>query len=132
MKIRHADGTTEDVDDKRGQQLVNLDQAVPVGDVPTVEEPSKLVAEQELRWERAERDDATPQEKKQAALEQEEQKRTDHASRRHETVVPTLAVADEAHKKAAKKDLEAADEALGAKPDAKPAAKSEPVKAPSK
>lgn len=132
MKIRHADGTVEEVDDKRGQQLVNLDQAVPVGDVPTVEEPSKLVAEQELRWERAKRDDATPQEKKQAALEQEEQERTDHASRRHETVVPTLAVADEAHKKAAAKNLEAADEALGGEPDAKPAAKSEPVKAPAK
>jgi hypothetical protein len=122
MKIRYPDGTTEDVSDERGQELVNLEQAVPVGDVPVVEAPSKLVAEQEARWEQAKSDTATPQEKKQAELEQAHLKATDYASRRVESTVPTLAVADEAHAKQIKKDLAAAEESLGAEP-AKPAAK---------
>ncbi len=113
MKIRNADGTTEDVSDERGQELVNLGQAAPIGDVPTVEESSKLVAEQELRWEQAEGELATPQDKKQAEAEKAELEATDNASRRVESTVPTLAVPDEGHKKKIRKDLKAAEESLG-------------------
>lgn len=119
MKIRNAAGEVEDVDDKRGQELVNLGQAAAVGDVPTIEEPSKLVSEQELRWEQAESEYATPQEKKQAAVEKAHLEASDNQPRRHETVVPTLAVPDETHTKEARKQVAAAEEELGLKSSAK-------------
>lgn len=113
MKIRNAAGDVEEVSDERGQELVNLGAAAAVGDVPTIEKPSKLVAEQELRWEQAESDYATPQEKKQAAVEKAHLEASDDQPRRHETVVPTLAVPDETHAKEARKEVSAAEESLG-------------------
>lgn len=112
MKIRNANGDVEDVDDERGQELVNLDQAVPVGDVPTVEVPSAGVAEQELRWKQAESDMATPQEKRQAAVEQEHMERSDQQPRRHMTTVPSIAVVDEAVKTQQEKSVKRAEELL--------------------
>lgn len=113
MQIRNANGDTEEVDDERGQELVNLGVAAPVGDVPTVEVSSKGVAEQELRWKQAESDYATPQEKRQAAVEQEHMEASGQQPRMHMTTVPSLAVPDEAHAERAAKAVKRSEEALG-------------------
>src|SRR5215218_7845547 len=83
------------------------DEAVqPVGEVP-----SKLVAEAQLRHEQADSDSATEQEKKQAAVEQAHSLSTrpdGSYAQLHETVEPSLAVADEGYKAAAKESVEEA------------------------
>lgn len=65
---------------------------------PVAEKPSQLVAEAKLRHEQAESDLATPQERKQAAVEQAHalSTRPDGSyAQLHETERPTVAVADE-------------------------------------
>lgn len=82
---------------------------------PQDEVESKLVAEAQLRHEQANSDLATDQEKKQAAVEQAHalSTRPDGSyAQLHETDVPTLAVADEGYKKAAKEDVEAAEKSV--------------------
>lgn len=119
MKIRNADGSTDDVSDERGQELVNLGAAQAVGDVPTIEKPSKAVSEQEVRWEQASSEYATPQEKRQAATEQAYLKASDNQPRRHETIVPTLHVPDESHTAEARKQVAESEESLGFKTSVK-------------
>lgn len=66
---------------------------------PVKEEPSRLVAEAQLRHQNAENDLATPQEKKQAEVEKAHalSTRPDGSyAQLHETEEPTLAIADEA------------------------------------
>ena len=68
----------------------------------TEEVPSKLIAEAQLRHEQADDDDATPQEKKQAAVEKAHalSTRPDGSyAQLHEVEEATLAVADEARVK---------------------------------
>lgn len=68
--------------------------------VPVREVPSKLIAEAQLRHENAENGLATPQERKQAAVEQAHalSTRPDGSyAQLHEAAEPTLAVADKAH-----------------------------------
>jgi hypothetical protein len=113
MKIRHPDGNEEEVSDERGQELVNLQMAAPVGDVPTVEKPSAVVSEQELRWEQADTEYATPQEKRQAETEKAYLELSDNQPRRHMTTVPTLHVPDETAAKEARKNVVAAEESIG-------------------
>lgn len=79
------------------------------------EVPSKLVAESKLRHDAAETDWATPQEKKQAAVEQAHalSTRPDGSyAQLHETDEPTLAVADEGHVKELEKEQAKAREKL--------------------
>ena len=89
---------------------------------PTDEVPSKLVAEAVLRHEAAKGDDATPQEKKQAAVEQAHALSTrpqgsyaqlhevgTHDGTQRDGDNAVLAVPDEAHKSELKK-AQAADE----------------------
>lgn len=113
MKIRNAAGDVEEVDDERGQELVNLNVVAAVGDVPTIEVPSKAIAEQELRWKQAESEYATPQERKQAQVEKDHLERSGNQPRLHETTVPSLAVPDKAHAEAAAKSVAAAEDSLG-------------------
>jgi hypothetical protein len=82
---------------------------------PLNEETSTLVAEAQLRHAAAQTDLATPQEKKQAAVEQAHalSTRPDGSyAQLHETVEPTLAVADPAEVKQLKKDQAEAVAAL--------------------
>lgn len=81
---------------------------------PTSEVPSKVIAEAVLRHEEAKSDNATPQEKKQAAVEQAHalSTRPDGSyAQLHETEEATLAVSDEAHVKEAKKEKADAEKA---------------------
>jgi hypothetical protein len=74
---------------------------------PEHEEPSRLVAEAKLRHEIADSDYATPQEKKQAAVEQAHalSTRPDGSyAQLHETEEPTLAVAGSSEFKELKKE----------------------------
>lgn len=74
---------------------------------PTREEPSKLVAEAKLRHELADSDEATPQEKKQAAVERAHALATrpdGSYAQLHETEEATLAVAEAGDVKALKKE----------------------------
>ncbi len=80
----------------------------------TEEVPSKLIAEAQLRHEQADGDDATPQEKKQAAVEKAHalSTRPDGSyAQLHETEEATLAVADEARVKEMKKEQSDAEKA---------------------
>jgi hypothetical protein len=81
--------------------MAHEDEAVAkVADIEEV--PSKLIAEAQLRHEKADSDLATAQEKKQAAVEQAHalSTRPDGSyAQLHEAQDPTLAVADEAEKK---------------------------------
>jgi hypothetical protein len=92
--------------------------------VPVKEVPSALVAEAVLRHETAQTDLATPQEKKQAAVEQAHalSTRPDGSyAQLHETAEPTLAVADEGHLAALRQDQEAAVAKLKGETDEVPA-----------
>lgn len=67
------------------------------------EVPSKLVAEADLRHEQAKGDDATPQEKKQAAVEMASataNRPQGSFAQLHETEEATLAVVDDDHRNA--------------------------------
>ena len=84
---------------------------------PEHEKPSDLVAEAKLRHEWANTDEATPQEKKQAAVEKAHalSTRPDGSyAQLHETEEPTLAVADDKRvselRKEAKEAVKARDE----------------------
>src|SRR5215216_1125366 len=98
------------------------DEAVqPVGEVP-----SKLVAEAQLRHEQAGSDQATEQEKKQAAVEQAHalSTRPDGSyAQLHETAEPTLAVADEGYKAEAQRSVEEAQEVVSGEKEESEAAK---------
>jgi hypothetical protein len=113
MKIRNADGSEEEVSDERGQELVNLQLAAPVGDVPLVEKPSAVVSEQEVRWEQAETEYATLQEKRQADTEKRYLELSDNQPRKHETTVPTLHVADDSRTERIRERVSASEESLG-------------------
>lgn len=98
-----------------------------VANISDIEEkPSDLMAEAKLRHDLAETDYATPQEKKQAAVEQAHalSTRPDGSyAQLHETAEPTLAVADEGRVKELKKEHEEAIEKLkGNEPAGSPAA----------
>lgn len=98
-----------------------------VAQISDVEEkPSDLMAEAKLRHEIAETDFATPQEKKQAAVEQAHalSTRPDGSfAQLHETDEPTVAVADEGRVKELKEEHEEAVEKLqGSEPVGSPAA----------
>jgi hypothetical protein len=91
---------------------------------PVREVPSQLIAEAKLRHEQAETEFATPQERKQAAVEQAHalSTRPDGSyAQLHETERPTLAVADEQVVGELRQDVARAQEAL---------AGSEPVNSP--
>jgi hypothetical protein len=92
-------GQVVDVDDERAQAMVGAGHAVPVDLDAVVETPSRLVAEAEARQAYAETEYATPQEKRQAAVERQADERGVNA-RLHQADLPTLAVADEQHAKA--------------------------------
>lgn len=97
-----------------------------VAKVADIEEvPSELVAEAKLRHEQADSDLATPQEKKQAAVEQAHalSTRPDGSyAQLHETEEPTLAVADDsAVKRLQKQQEEAAESLKGSEPANSPA-----------
>lgn len=96
MKVRMMDGEERDVDDARAHELVNTGAAKVDDPNAVVEVPSTLVAEQEARLAYAETEYATPQEKRQAALERKGLEDGSHA-RLHQTDLPALAVPDEGH-----------------------------------
>lgn len=87
---------------------------------PQSEVPSELVAEAKLRQENADSDWATPQEKKQAAVEKAHalSTRPDGSyAQLHETQEPTLAVADDTRVEELRKEQDKARESLqGAEP----------------
>lgn len=108
----------------------NPDDVVPqVQDVKEV--PSKLIAEAQLRHEEAKKDTATPQEKKQAAVEEAHalDSRPDGSyAQLHETdpaqQMPTLAVADDQAKDEGRESIDAARKDLtGAAPAGSEAAR---------
>lgn len=94
MKVRMNDGEERDVKDARAFELVNTGAAKAVDPDAVVEVPSPLVSEQEARLAYAETEYATPQEKRQAAVEREGLKTGSHA-RLHQTDLPAMAVTDE-------------------------------------
>src|SRR5215207_280569 len=84
-----------------------------VADVEDV--PSRLVTEAQVRHEQAKTDLATDQEKKQAAVEEAHalSTRPDGSyAQLHETEPPTLAVADEGHKRQVQEDVQAAERSV--------------------
>lgn len=103
MKIRMNDGEERDVNDARALELVNTGAAQAADPNAVVEVPSPLVSEQEARLAYAETEYATPQEKKQAAVERQDLERGTHA-RLHQTDLPALAVSDEQHAKTVELD----------------------------
>lgn len=105
MKVRMIDGEERDVDDARALELVNSGAAQALDADAVVEVPSPLVAEAEARQAYAETEYATPQEKKQAAIERQDLERGTHA-RLHQTDLPSLAVADEQHAKSIELDAD--------------------------
>lgn len=105
MKIRMNDGDERDVADERALELVNTGAAKASDPNAVVEVPSRLVSEAEARQAYAETEYATPQEKKQAAIERQDLERGTHA-RLHQTDLPSLAVADEEYAKAIELDAD--------------------------
>lgn len=105
MKIVMNDGEERDVADARALDLVNSGAAKAADPNAVVEVPSPLVSEAEARQAYAETEYATPQEKKQAAIERQDLERGTHA-RLHQTDLPSLAVADEQHAKAVELDAD--------------------------
>lgn len=103
MKIVMNDGEERDVKDGRAFELVNTGAAKAADPDAKVEVASPLVSEQEARLAYAETEYATPQEKRQAALEREGLKSGSHA-RLHQTDLPALAVPDEGHAEAIELD----------------------------
>ena len=82
---------------------------------PEEEVPSAAIAEAQLRHEQAKSDTATPQEKKQAAIEEAHalSTRPDGSyAQLHETEHPTVAVADKSYKAQAAKDVKEAEAKL--------------------
>ena len=82
---------------------------------PIEEVESQLVAEAQLRHEQAKSDLATPQEKKQAAVEQAHalSTRPDGSyAQLHEGEVPTLAVADQGYKKRLQQEVKEAEKSV--------------------
>lgn len=133
MKIRDAaTGEERDVSDERGQELVNLGAATAVGDVPTIEKPSKVVSEQEVRWEQAESEYATPQEKRQAETEKAYLESSGNQPRRHETIVPTVHVPDDSYTEEARRQVAETEEELGLKASGRSGADSATKSAPAK
>lgn len=98
MKVRMNDGDERDVDDARAVELVNSGSAKLVDPNAVAEVPSKLVSEADARQAYAETEYATPQEKRQAAVERRDLERGTHG-RLEQGPVPVLAVADEQHAK---------------------------------
>lgn len=105
MKIRMNDGQERDVADERAVELVNAGAAKASDPNAVVEIPSPLVSEAEARQAYAETEYATPQEKKQAAVERQDLERGTHA-RLHQGDLPSLAVADERHAKSIELDAD--------------------------
>ena len=95
---------------------------------PQDEVKSQLVAEAQHRHERAKGDDATDQEKKQAAVEQAHALATrpdgSYAQLHEVTGNPTLAVADSGYKSQLDKDAEEALAANASGEESRPASKS--------
>ncbi|HEY3259977.1 MAG TPA: hypothetical protein VGJ95_06850 [Pseudonocardiaceae bacterium] len=92
---------------------------------PVAEVPSEAIAAAKLRHEQAESEFATPQEKKQAAVEQAHalSTRPDGSyAQLHETDAPTLAVADDSRVSEMKKDQEEAIASLKGETEQVPAA----------
>lgn len=103
---------------------------------PVREEPSTAIAEAQMRHEQADSDFATPQEKKQAAVEQAHSLSTrpdGSYAQLHESARPTLAVADDAEVKRLTAEREDAEARLRVQDDASRAAadraQARPVKA---
>jgi hypothetical protein len=94
MKVRMNDGEERDVKDARAFELVNTGAAKTDDPNAVVEVKSPLVSEQEARLAYAETEYATPQEKRQAAVERQGLQDGVHA-RLHQTQLPALAVADD-------------------------------------
>jgi hypothetical protein len=84
------------------------------------EVPSEAVAAAKLRHEAAKGDDATPQEKKQAAAElahADDTRPQGSFAQLHDTDEPTVAVADDESVKQAKADVAEAEKKLAGKDD---------------
>jgi hypothetical protein len=96
VKVRMNDGEEREVKDGRAFELVNTGAASVDDPNAVVEVPSQLVSEQEARLAYAETEYATPQEKRQAAVERQGLEDGVHA-RLHQTQLPALAVPDERH-----------------------------------